>query len=180
MLEFRDRPLARVLGSARAAHVRLDITLHLMKGCGHGFAMCRPHAIVVAHDGGEGDGFRCTEGRIPSGAVLGGLAASAFLRSLELHQWIAGFRVKTFRQALELLVGHRAGETHLFGQLPLPLAGRLLVLGVVSLLAIGVVAGVILLRLTRIERFRNFHHNDSVLAATICSRNDRSNWFSSS
>src|ERR1017187_10014618 len=176
VLEGAGDPLGGGLGGSIATDARFDGALQVVEAFLDGFSVGLDDAVVVADEGGDGNGFGGAEGSVPAGAMCGRLVGGDTVP----HELLAGVRVLTFGEALEVFGGDGAGEAHLFAQLAVPLAGDVIVLSIVGLLfRIFVVGGVVVLNFLSVECFGNVDHvvdsvvqprkTSSVMSGACCS-----------
>ena len=83
-------------------------------------AVSLPDPAVAADKGGQRNRLRRTEGRIPTGAMLNGFdcfaVGSLILEGLPmLDKLLAGLRMFTFRESVELIGVDRTSEAVFFG-----------------------------------------------------------------
>jgi len=164
VLEFRDDELAGGLCGMVATDPRLRVPLQLAESGRDSHAMSFADPAVAAYKSRQGQGLGRTEGRIPSGAVLDGFdcfaVGSLILEGLPmLDKLLAGLRVLTVREPVELFASNGSGETVFLGELALPFALHGLSLAPVTLVRRSEFLLVVVFELTCGECFRNFQHS---------------------
>ena len=139
MLEGGRDELAGRLRCMDVADTRLRVSLQFSKRNADAFAVRLAHTLIAAHKGGERDGLRCGECRIPTGAMFHAgdfLAIFVFVGAsgLVLDQLHAALRMLAFAQAGKVFGANFTLQAPLLRKPALPFTMGLLVTAPVVLL----------------------------------------------
>ena len=166
VLEFCDDELAGGLGGMIATDPRLRVPLQLAESGRDRHAVSFADPAVAAHKSRQGNGLRRTEGRIPPGAVLDGFDCLSIgvlvLKGLPmLNKLLAGLRVLTVREPVELFGSNGSSEAVFFGKLALPFALHGLPLAPIALVRRSEFLLVVVFEFACGKGFRDFEHGQS-------------------
>src|ERR1700691_1419955 len=139
MLELRGDELACSLGSMVSPDTGLGVALEFIKRYVYGLTVGLAHAIIATDQGGQGNGFRSGERRIPTRPMLyrrNGLAAlGLILLNLTMaDELLARFRVFALGKLAEILRQNCIMQAVLRGELAVPFAFNLVALFPIILL----------------------------------------------
>ena len=163
VLEFCDDELAGGLGGTIATDPRLRVPLQLAESGRDRHAVSLADPAVAANKRGQRNRLRRTEGRIPPGAMLDGFdCLSIGVLVLEglpmLNKLLAGLRVLTFREPVELIGANGSSEAVFLGKLALPFALHGLPLAPIALVRRSEFLLVVVFEFACGKGFRDFQH----------------------
>jgi hypothetical protein len=166
VLEFCDNELAGKLGRPIATEPRLRVSLQFAESGRDRHAVSLADPSVAAHKSCQRNRLRRAEGRIPPGAMLDGFDCLSIgvlvLKGLPmLNKLLAGLRVLTVREPVELIGANGSSETILFGKQALPFALHGLPLAPIALVRRSEFLLVVVFEFACGKGFRDFKHGQS-------------------